>query len=55
MTAGGRPARRPYASPRRREQAQITRADIAAAARRLFMARGWAGTRVRDVAAEAGV
>lgn len=47
--------RRPYDSPRRRDQAQATRADIAAAARRLFMARGWAGTRVRDVAREAGV
>lgn len=50
-----RGARRDYDSPRRREQARATRADIAAAARRLFMARGWAGTRVRDVAAEAGV
>lgn len=32
-----------------------TRADIAATARRLFVSRGWSGTRVRDVAAEAGV
>ena len=29
--------------------------DIAAAARQLFTERGWAGTRVRDVAAAAGV
>jgi AcrR family transcriptional regulator len=53
---GGRAAgSRAYDSPRRREQAQATRAAIAVAARRLFLARGWAGTRVRDVAREAGV
>ena len=46
---------RPYDSPRRREQAQETRARIAEAARRLFLERGWQGTRLRDVAAEAGV
>lgn len=46
---------RGYDSPRRREQAQATRAAIAEAARRLFLAHGWAGTRVRDVAREAGV
>jgi TetR/AcrR family transcriptional regulator, regulator of cefoperazone and chloramphenicol sensitivity len=48
-------ARRPYDSPRRREQALETRARIADAARRLFLSRGWAATRVRDVAEEAGV
>jgi TetR/AcrR family transcriptional regulator, regulator of cefoperazone and chloramphenicol sensitivity len=48
-------ARRRYDSPRRRDQAEATRADIAAAARQLFMERGWARTRVRDVAAAAGV
>jgi AcrR family transcriptional regulator len=48
-------SRRRYDSPRRRDQAQATRVAIAAAARRLFMDRGWAGTRVRDVAAAAGV
>ncbi len=48
-------ARRRYDSPRRRDQAKATRASIAAAARRVFMERGWAGTRVRDVAAAAGV
>lgn len=48
-------APRRYDSPRRRDQARATRAAIAAAARRLFMDRGWAGTRVRDVAAAAGV
>jgi hypothetical protein len=41
-------ARRRYDSPRRRDQAEATRAAIAGAARRLFMERGWAGTRVRD-------
>lgn len=47
--------RRAYDSPRRREQARATRAAIAHAARRRFLAHGWAGTRVRDVAADAGV
>ncbi|MGH3097462.1 MAG: TetR/AcrR family transcriptional regulator [Streptosporangiales bacterium] len=47
--------RRRYDSPRRREQAEATRAQIAAAARRLFLAYGWSGTRMRDVAQEAGV
>jgi AcrR family transcriptional regulator len=51
----GASRRRSYNSPRRREQAEATRAQIAAAARRLFAARGWAGTTVRDVAIEAGV
>ena len=47
--------RRAYDSPRRREQARETRKRIADAARALFLAHGWAGTRVRDVAREAGV
>lgn len=47
--------KRRYDSPRRREQAEATRRRIAAAARRLFLANGWTGTRVRDVAQEAGV
>ncbi|MGW3992535.1 helix-turn-helix domain-containing protein [Amycolatopsis sp. NPDC004772] len=46
---------RRYDSLRRLEQAQRTRADIAAAARRRFSAQGWAATTVRDVAREAGV
>jgi len=46
---------RPYASPLRRQQAQNTRTQIARAARDLFRARGWTQTRVRDVAAQAGV
>ena len=46
---------RAYDSPTRRAQAQQTRRLIADAARRLFMENGWAGTRVKDVAREAGV
>lgn len=47
--------RRRYDSTRRREAAAHTRAEIAAAARALFLANGWAATTVRDVAREAGV
>ena len=47
--------RRAYHSPRRRNQAQATRAAIAAAARELFLARGWSGTTVGEVAVRAGV
>ncbi len=50
-----RTTRRPYESALRRQQAAATRAQIAAAARRCFAAQGWTATRVRDVAAEAGV
>ncbi|MCG5213646.1 TetR/AcrR family transcriptional regulator [Streptosporangium sp. KLBMP 9127] len=46
---------RRYDSLRRTTQALATRAEIARAARRLFLARGWAETTVRDVAREAGV
>lgn len=46
---------RSYDSSRRREQALETRERIAAAARASFLAHGWAGTRVRDVAREAQV
>lgn len=49
------PERRKYDSLRRTEQALMTRAGIAEAARRLFVAHGWAATTVRDVAREAGV
>ncbi len=49
------PRSRPYASPLRRQQAQNTRTQIARAARDLFRTRGWTQTRVRDVAADAGV
>ncbi len=47
--------RRRYESLRRAAQAAETRGEIAGAARRLFVARGWAATTVRDVAREAGV
>lgn len=49
------PVRRRYDSLRRTTQALETRAEIARAARRLFLAQGWARTTVRDVAREAGV
>lgn len=49
------PTRRRYDSLRRTAQAEETRAEIARAARRLFVAQGWAATTVRDVAREAGV
>ena len=47
--------KRKYDSPTRRDQAEATRNRIAEAARRIFVERGWASTRVRDVAAAAGV
>ncbi|MFI6869378.1 TetR/AcrR family transcriptional regulator [Nocardia sp. NPDC050406] len=47
--------RRRYDSLHRMAQAKQTHAEIAAAARRLFLARGWAATTVREVAREAGV
>ena len=46
---------RKYDSLRRAAQAAETRGEIAAAARRLFVGRGWAATTVREVAREAGV
>ncbi|MEU2038930.1 TetR/AcrR family transcriptional regulator [Nocardia niwae] len=49
------PERRRYDSLRRQAQAKRTRAEIAEAAGRLFVARGWAGTTIGDVAREAGV
>ncbi|MEV0353874.1 helix-turn-helix domain-containing protein [Nonomuraea sp. NPDC050680] len=53
MTA--EPGPRRYDSLRRATQARETRAEIAGAARRLFVSQGWAATTVRDVAREAGV
>ncbi|MFJ6672084.1 TetR/AcrR family transcriptional regulator [Actinosynnema sp. NPDC091369] len=47
--------KRRYDSLRRVAQAQETRAEIARAARRLFVAHGWAATTVRAVAEEAKV
>jgi AcrR family transcriptional regulator len=54
LSESGKPSRR-YDSPTRRAQAEETRRAIAHAARALFLERGWAGTRVRDVAERAGV
>jgi len=48
-------ASRRYRSPRRAQQAEQTRAEIVAAATRLFTLNGWASTGMRDVAREAGV
>ena len=48
-------ARRNYRSTRRAEQAAHTRADIVAAAARLFAEDGWANTTMTNVAAEASV
>jgi len=47
--------RRRYNSTRRAQQAAQTRADVVAAAIRLFTTSGWAATTVNAVAAEAGV
>ena len=47
--------RRQYDSRRRREQAAQTRRDIEAAADRLFRERGYVGTSMPAIAAEAGV
>ena len=49
------PARRPYRSPRREQQAAETREAVLAAAVELFGTRGWAATGMRDVARGAGV
>ncbi|PRX96703.1 TetR/AcrR family transcriptional regulator [Allonocardiopsis opalescens] len=52
---GAPTGRRRYDSLRRATQADETRAEIARAARRLFLAQGWSATTVREVAREAGV
>lgn len=52
---GPRPARRRYHSPRRAEQAAQTRQAVLAAARELFVARGYAATTIGDIAKAAGV
>jgi AcrR family transcriptional regulator len=56
MTADqGRPAARGYHSPRRAEQAAATRAAVLTAARELFVAQGYAGTTVAQIARHARV
>ena len=47
--------RRAYRSDRRREQAEETRQRVLAAAARLFVERGFEGTPITAIAAEAGV
>jgi AcrR family transcriptional regulator len=47
--------KRPYDSPRRREQAAATRRDILEAAQRLFERQGFAATKMSEIASEAGV
>ncbi|MBA2455034.1 MAG: TetR family transcriptional regulator [Nocardioidaceae bacterium] len=47
--------KRRYASPTREDQARRTRTAVLAAARRLFIQRGYAGTPVAEIAAAAGV
>lgn len=47
--------RRPYRAPKREAAAARRREEIVAAAKRLFEERGWSGTTMRSVAAEAGV
>jgi AcrR family transcriptional regulator len=54
MAEGVKPRRR-YDSPHRRGQAAQTRRAIVSAASRLFLARGFIGTTMSDIAAEAGV
>ena len=46
---------RPYASSRRQAQAAATRREIIDAAQRLFIAYGYVGTTLADIAREAGV
>jgi AcrR family transcriptional regulator len=53
--ATGATRTRRYRSPRREEQAHRTRARITVAAARRFLARGYAATTMRAVAADAGV
>lgn len=51
----GDDARRRYHSPRRAEQAAATRSAVLAAARELFVAQGYLGTTIADVARDARV
>lgn len=48
-------SKRPYHSPTREAAAAQTRLAVVSASRRAFEERGWAGTRLRDVADAAGV
>jgi AcrR family transcriptional regulator len=50
-----REGRRQYRSPLRAQRAEETRTALLAAATRSFTEKGWVGTGMRDVAADAGV
>ena len=52
---GGATVGRRYRSPLREQQTAATRRAVVDAARELFVANGWAGTGMREVAAAAGV
>jgi AcrR family transcriptional regulator len=54
-TAGKNTAARRYNSPRRVEQAAVTRGAVLAAARALFVSKGYLATTVADIAREARV
>ena len=54
MSENARPRRR-YDAPRRRERAALTRRRLIEAATRLFLSRGYVGTTIPAIAAEAGV
>lgn len=47
--------KRPYRSPRREEQAQLTRAAVVEASHRLFVLQGYAATSIRQIAEAARV
>ena len=49
------PSKRNYDSSRRKEQARQTRRQIIAAARELFIARGYSGATIESIASQAGV
>jgi AcrR family transcriptional regulator len=55
VSEGGRPAKRAYHAPRRSAAAAATRAAVLTAARDRFERRGWPGTTIAGVAAQAGV
>jgi AcrR family transcriptional regulator len=55
VTEVSEPAKRPYRSPRRREQAEQTRERVLDAAAALFRERGYERTAIAAIAASAGV
>lgn len=55
MARADKPRKRAYDSARRRAAAAERRTAIVSAARESFEARGWAGTRIREIGAAAGV